>query len=63
MKIAVIGGGPAGLYFSLLMKQRHPADEIVVHERNAADATYGWGVVFSDIALAAVRAPGNRKRP
>ncbi|MGC7403044.1 FAD-dependent monooxygenase [Pandoraea pneumonica] len=52
MKIAVIGGGPAGLYFSLLMKQRHPEDHIVVHERNAFDATYGWGVVFSDIALA-----------
>ncbi|VVE60476.1 Salicyloyl-CoA 5-hydroxylase [Pandoraea captiosa] len=52
MKIAVIGGGPAGLYFSLLMKQRHPKDEIVVHERNPANATYGWGVVFSDIALA-----------
>ncbi|SAL80096.1 monooxygenase [Caballeronia arvi] len=51
MKIAVIGGGPAGLYFSMLMKQRHPGDEIVVHERNEAGATYGWGVVFSDVAL------------
>lgn len=51
MRIAVIGGGPAGLYFSMLMKQRHPDDEIVVHERNAAGATYGWGVVFSDVAL------------
>lgn len=51
MKIAVIGGGPAGLYFSMLMKQRHPGDQIVVHERNEAGATYGWGVVFSDVAL------------
>lgn len=51
MNVAVIGGGPAGLYFSLLLKQRHPEDHIVVHERNEKGATYGWGVVFSDIAL------------
>jgi 2-polyprenyl-6-methoxyphenol hydroxylase-like FAD-dependent oxidoreductase len=51
MNVAVIGGGPAGLYFSLLLKQRHPDDHIVVHERNEKGATYGWGVVFSDIAL------------
>lgn len=51
MNVEVIGGGPAGLFFSLLLKQRHPEDRIVVHERNQAGATYGWGVVFSDIAL------------
>jgi len=51
MKIVVIGAGPAGLYFSLLMKQRFPQYEISIYEQNPADATYGWGVVFSDVAL------------
>jgi anthraniloyl-CoA monooxygenase len=51
MRIAIIGGGPAGLYFSLLMKKRSPADEITVFERNAPDDTFGWGVVFSDKTL------------
>lgn len=51
MKIAVIGGGPAGLYFSLLAKKHHPEHQIEVFEQNPADATYGWGVVFSDIGL------------
>ncbi len=51
MKIAVIGGGPAGLYFALLMKKADPAHEVVVLERNPPDATFGWGVVFSDQTL------------
>jgi len=51
MKIACIGGGPAGLYFSILMKKEFPATEITVHERNRADDTFGWGVVFSDETL------------
>jgi len=51
MKIACIGGGPAGLYFGILMKQAYPGAEIVVHERNRADDTFGWGVVFSDETL------------
>ncbi len=51
MKIAVIGGGPAGLYFSLLAKKHNPDHEIRIYEQNPADATYGWGVVFSDIGL------------
>ncbi len=48
MKIACIGGGPAGLYFAISMKLRDPAHEIEVFERNAPGVTFGWGVVFSD---------------
>jgi anthraniloyl-CoA monooxygenase len=55
MKIAVVGAGPGGLFFSLLMKRHDPSHEIRVYEQNAADATYGWGVVFSDVALAFLR--------
>ena len=51
MKIVCVGGGPAGLYFSLLMKQQDPAHEITVIERNRQDDTFGWGVVFSDQTL------------
>lgn len=55
MKIAVIGAGPAGLYFSLLAKKHDPRHEITVYEQNPQGATYGWGVVFSDIGLAFLR--------
>jgi len=48
MKIACLGGGPAGLYFSILVKKANPAWDITVVERNRADSTFGWGVVFSD---------------
>ena len=48
MKIAVLGGGPSGLFFAALMKQRDPKHEIVVYERNKLDDTFGFGVVFSD---------------
>ena len=51
MKIVVIGGGPGGLYFALLMKKRHPGYEISVYERNRRDDTFGFGVVFSDETL------------
>jgi len=51
VKVAVIGGGPAGLYFSLLLKQARPDADITVLERNRADDTFGWGVVFSDQTL------------
>jgi anthraniloyl-CoA monooxygenase len=52
MKIAVIGAGPAGLYFSLLAKKHNPAHAIDIYEQNPEGATYGWGVVFSDVGLA-----------
>jgi anthraniloyl-CoA monooxygenase len=51
MKIVCVGGGPAGLYFGLLMKKQDSMHEIVVVERNRPDAASGWGVVFSDQAL------------
>ncbi|HEY1148602.1 MAG TPA: bifunctional salicylyl-CoA 5-hydroxylase/oxidoreductase [Pseudoduganella sp.] len=51
MNIVCIGGGPAGLYFGLLMKKQNPAHRIVVVERNRPYDTFGWGVVFSDQTL------------
>lgn len=48
MKIAVIGAGPAGLYFAISMKLRDSSHDITVFERNRADDTFGWGVVLSD---------------
>ena len=47
MRIACLGGGPAGLYFAISMKLRDPACDIVVFERNRPDDTFGWGVVLS----------------
>ena len=55
MRITCIGGGPAGLYFALLMKRQNPGHEVTVLERNRAGDTFGWGVVFSDQTLAALR--------
>lgn len=52
MKIAILGGGPAGLYAGLLIKKANPTHDITILERNPADVTYGWGVVFSDRTLA-----------
>lgn len=51
MKIVSVGGGPAGLYFSLLMKKADPSHEVRVLERNKPDDTFGFGVVFSDRTL------------
>jgi anthraniloyl-CoA monooxygenase len=48
MKIAVLGAGPAGLYFAISMKLRDASHEITVYERNRPDDTFGWGVVLSD---------------
>jgi anthraniloyl-CoA monooxygenase len=54
VRIAVIGGGPAGLYFAALAKKLGPDHEITVWERNAADDTFGFGVVFSDETLGGI---------
>jgi anthraniloyl-CoA monooxygenase len=51
MKVAVLGGGPAGLYFAISMKLRDPGHDVTVVERNRADDTFGWGVVLSDETL------------
>jgi 2-polyprenyl-6-methoxyphenol hydroxylase-like FAD-dependent oxidoreductase len=55
MRIACIGGGPAGLFFALLMKKQDPSHEVTVIERNRSHDTFGWGVVFSDQTLGAVQ--------
>ncbi|PLX72981.1 MAG: bifunctional salicylyl-CoA 5-hydroxylase/oxidoreductase [Azoarcus sp.] len=51
MRIVCIGGGPAGLYFAILMKKLNPAHQITVVERNKPYDTFGWGVVFSDATM------------
>jgi anthraniloyl-CoA monooxygenase len=56
MRIVCLGGGPAGLYFSILMKQANPGHEITVLDRNRADDTFGWGIVFSDKTMDGFRA-------
>lgn len=55
MKINIIGGGPAGMYFAVLMKKTDAAHEIIIYERNGPDDTFGWGVVFSGKTLATLR--------
>ena len=55
LKIAIIGAGPAGLYAGLLLKSAAPRNQIQIYERNPEDATYGWGVVFSDRTISTFR--------
>jgi len=56
MKINIMGGGPAGLYFAILMKKSNPKHQITIYERNGPDDTFGWGVVFSGKTLRNLRA-------
>jgi len=56
MKINIIGGGPAGLYFAILMKTASASHQIKIYERNGPNDTFGWGVVFSGKTLANLRA-------
>ncbi len=55
MKINIIGGGPAGMYFAILMKKADAGHDITVYERNGPDDTFGWGVVFSGRTLTNLR--------
>ena len=55
MKVLCLGGGPAGLYFAISMKLRDPSHEVTVLERNKADDTFGWGIVFSDKTMGGFR--------
>lgn len=55
MKITCLGGGPAGLYFSILAKKANPSWDITVIERNRSDSTFGWGIVFSDKTMGGFR--------
>jgi len=55
MRIVCVGGGPAGLYFAILMKKADPTHHITVYERNRPFDTFGWGVVFSDQTLENMR--------
>src|SRR2546423_1346306 len=54
MRIAVVGGGPGGLYFAPLAKQLNPANDITIYERNKPDDTFGFGVVLSDETLGGI---------
>ena len=54
MRIAVLGGGPGGLFAAMLAKTSDPSREVTVFERNRAEDTFGFGVVFSDPTLAGI---------
>ncbi len=56
MKIAIVGGGPSGLYLAILVKRRRPSWQVSVIEQNVADSTFGFGVVLADSGLARIQA-------
>jgi anthraniloyl-CoA monooxygenase len=56
VRVVCIGGGPAGLFFSILLKKARPGVDVTVYERNRPDDTFGWGVVFSDQTLGNIEA-------
>jgi anthraniloyl-CoA monooxygenase len=55
MKVNIVGGGPAGLYFAILMKKLDPENEVILFERDGPNDTYGWGIVFSDRTMTYLR--------
>ncbi|MGH2620865.1 MAG: NAD(P)-binding protein, partial [Anaerolineales bacterium] len=55
MRINIVGGGPAGLFFALLMKKLDSRHEITLYERDPAGNSYGWGIVLSERSLATLR--------
>ena len=63
MKVTVIGGGPGGMYFSILLKKAIPDCQIDIYERNKADDSFGFGVVFSDETLSEFLNISGRWRP
>ncbi len=55
MRVRIVGAGPAGLYLAVLLKKADPSHDVEVVERNLPDATFGWGVVFSEGTLGELR--------
>ena len=55
LEVGILGAGPSGLYLAVLMKKADPSRRVTVVERNAPDATFGWGVVFSEETMGALR--------
>ncbi|GIT47846.1 MAG: hypothetical protein Ct9H300mP13_6420 [Gammaproteobacteria bacterium] len=62
-QFAIVGGGPAGLYLAYCLKRRMPNAVVCVYEQNTADATFGFGIVFSDQALAFLKLDDPKQRP
>jgi anthraniloyl-CoA monooxygenase len=54
LRVGIVGGGPGGLYFALLLKRAAPQHDVIVHERNRPDDTFGFGVVFSDQTMTGI---------